>query len=109
MADGSRAMRALRALPDRVRGDEAPPADFPGGPGDVRRKLVRWSLLLLGPLAVVAVATTLYLQGGRFVSIDNAYVKADMVNVANDVAGMVATVAVRNNQPVSVGEELFRF
>ncbi len=106
MADGS---RALRALPDRVRGDEARPADFAGRRGDALRKLVRWSLLLLGPLAVVAVATTLYLQGGRFVSIDNAYVKADMVNVANDVAGMVATVAVRNNQPVSVGEELFRF
>jgi membrane fusion protein (multidrug efflux system) len=109
MADAGRTvLRVARALPgiERLRGAEAP-ADFAPTRGDVLRRLVRWSLLLIGPLALAVVATYLYLAGGRYVSIDNAYVKADMVNVANDVAGMVAAVAVRNNQPVKAGDELF--
>jgi membrane fusion protein (multidrug efflux system) len=105
MADGSRT--ALRAVPTsrRLRGAGE---DLARARADLRRLLLRWGLLILGPLAVVLVAGTLYLSGGRYVSIDNAYVKADMVNVANDVPGMVAAVTVRNNQRVSVGEELFR-
>jgi membrane fusion protein (multidrug efflux system) len=74
------------------------------GAGALRR-----FLLLIGPIAAVAGALYLYLQGGRYVSIDNAYVKADTVTVANDVAGMVASVSVTNNQIVAVGQELFRF
>lgn len=70
--------------------------------------LLRRFLLLLGPIAAVAAALYLYLQGGRYVTIDNAYVKADTVTVANDVAGMISSVAVANNQIVSLGQELFR-
>src|SRR6516162_611622 len=86
MADAGRtALRVARALPgiERLRGAEAPAADFSRTRADVVRLLVRWSLLLIGPLALVVVSTYLYLAGGRYVSIDNAYVKADMVNVAN--------------------------
>jgi membrane fusion protein (multidrug efflux system) len=102
--------RALRALPGagRLRGLEVPTRDFAGTRAELRRKLVRWGLLVLGPLLLAVVAINLYLAGGRVVSIDNAYVKADMVNVANDVSGMVAAVLVHNNQPVSAGQELFR-
>jgi membrane fusion protein (multidrug efflux system) len=110
MADAGRTvLRVARALPgiERLRGAEAPASDFSRSRADVLRQSLRWSLLVIGPLALVVVATYLYLAGGRYVAIDNAYVKADMVNVANDVAGMVAAVAVRNNQPVKVGDELF--
>lgn len=70
--------------------------------------LLRRFLLFLGPVAALLIALHLYLQGGRYVSIDNAYVKADTVTVANDIAGMIASVAVANNQIVARGQELFR-
>jgi len=100
MADGNQtAIAALRA---------AEPLGLRGATSDRRRALVRWALLVLGPLLLVLVGGELYLRGGRYVSIDDAYVKADMVTVANDVSGMVASVAVRNNQPVHAGDVLFR-
>ena len=42
----------------------------------------------------------LYLSGGRYVTTDNAYVQADKLNVATDVSGIVAEIAVRENQRV---------
>src|SRR5476649_2604955 len=107
MADGNPAVvRGLRpaADPTALRGavpvalapDRAPVR------GGQRRRLIRWGLLILGPLLLVLVGGTLYLRGGRYVSIDDAYVKADMVSVANDISGMVATVAVQNNDRVAV-------
>jgi len=109
MADGNQAaLRALRpAEPTALRG-----AGTAEGVriADTRRRrwLVRWTLLILGPLLLVLVGGTLYLRGGRYVSIDDAYVKADMVNVANDVSGMVVAVDVHNNDRVSAGQALFR-
>ena len=73
------------------------------------RGLIRPVLLLLGPLVALTVGVYFYLQGGRYVSIDNAYVKASMVIVANDVAGMVKQVSVTNNQLIAAGQDLFRF
>ena len=73
-----------------------------------RSKLLR-PVLMLGGIAVVAVASFFYwLNGGRYVSIDNAYVRAAKVAVATDVAGTVAEVAVREGQRVKRGEVLFR-
>jgi membrane fusion protein (multidrug efflux system) len=111
MADGTpTALRSLRPappaplkLPGIDRGaDRAPPR------AGRRRALVRWGLLILGPLLLLLIGTVLYLRGGRYVSIDDAYVKADMVTVANDVSGMVVEVAVHNNQLVSAGQVMFR-
>ena len=69
-----------------------------------RSKLVR-PILMLGGIAVVAVASFLYwLNGGRYVSIDNAYVRAAKVAVASDVSGTVAEVNVREGQRVKAGE-----
>jgi membrane fusion protein, multidrug efflux system len=72
-----------------------------------RRRLVRLILLLLGPLVAIAVAGEMYLSGGRYVTTDNAYVQAPIMNVAPDVPGTVATVAVRENQHVEKGALLF--
>jgi membrane fusion protein (multidrug efflux system) len=49
-----------------------------------------------------------YLSGGRWVSTDDAYIKADIIGVATDVSGIVAEVAVHNNQMVEKGDILFR-
>ena len=71
-------------------------------------KLMRAVLLLGVPLVFAALALYLYAQGGRHLETDNAYVKAHIVAVSAEVAGRVAEVAVRDNQPVTQGQLLFR-
>jgi membrane fusion protein (multidrug efflux system) len=72
------------------------------------RKRRRWLLWSAGPLLVLAVAAYLVLTGGRFVSTDNAYVEADRVTIAPQVAGRVVEVLVRENEAVKAGDLLFR-
>jgi len=72
-----------------------------------RRKLIRLGLLVLGPLVALGVAGEMYLTGGRYVETDNAYIRAPIMNVATDVPGTVAEVAVRENQHVEKGALLF--
>jgi membrane fusion protein (multidrug efflux system) len=73
-----------------------------------RRRWVRRVLLLLGPLIVLAVGTYIFLTGGRYVSTDDAYVKADLVMIGAEVSGLISEVAVHENQPVKAGDVLFR-
>src|SRR5262249_9326843 len=49
-----------------------------------------------------------WLTGGRIVSTDDAYVKADKIIVSADVAGRVDQILVRENQLVKAGDVLFR-
>ena len=46
-----------------------------------KRRFARRFLLLLGPLAVAAAASYIYLSGGRYVYADKAYVHADKVAI----------------------------
>jgi len=73
-----------------------------------RRKLIRGTLLILGPLVAIGVGTSMYLSGGRYVDTDNAYVRAPIMNVMSDVSGIVKTVAVSENQHVNKGDLIFR-
>ena len=64
---------------------------------------------MLGGILVVAVASGAYwLTGGRYVSIDNAYVRAAKETIATDVSGIVAAVPVREGQRVKKGDVLLR-
>jgi membrane fusion protein (multidrug efflux system) len=95
-----------------VRAPEAPPpAGRPTGrqapsPARRRARLRRW-LLILGPLLVVLVAGWFWLAGGRWVSTDNAYVKAPIGSISAEVAGTVVTVLVGEHQSVLPGQVLF--
>jgi membrane fusion protein, multidrug efflux system len=74
----------------------------------ISRALLR-PLLMLGGILVVAVGSGAYwLTGGRYVSIDDAYVRAAKETIATDVAGIVASVPVREGQRVKKGEVLLR-
>jgi len=73
-----------------------------------RRRLVRSTLLVLGPLVVIVGAVYVYLTTGRFVSTDNAYVKSDVGIVSAQISGPIVEVAVRENQPVAQGDVLFK-
>jgi membrane fusion protein (multidrug efflux system) len=72
------------------------------------KRRLRAVLLLAGPLAVGAIALTIWVHGGRHVSTDNAYVKASKTTISADVAGRVVSIAVRENEIVRAGQPLFR-
>lgn len=77
-----------------------------------RRRVTRRALrpiLMLGGILVVAVGAGAYwLTGGRYVSIDDAYVRAAKEVVATDISGIVAEVRVREGQRVAKGDVLLR-
>jgi membrane fusion protein (multidrug efflux system) len=78
-----------------------------GGPRK-KRKVLR-ALLMLGGTAVVILASgAFWLHGGRWVSADNAYVRAAKLMVSTDVSGLVASVEVKQGQKVKAGDILFR-
>ena len=75
--------------------------------GDGRSFLtVRRVLMFVIPLIVVLVAGALYLSGGRFVSTDNAYIKADIASLSPEVSGNILNVLVSENQKVTKGQPL---
>lgn len=73
-----------------------------------RRRTVRAVLMLGGIVLAAVVAATLWLRGGRYVSADDAYVRAAKLMVTTDVSGIVAAVEVREGQQVKAGDVLFR-
>ena len=67
------------------------------------------ALLMLGGVAVVVFGGgAFWLRGGRWVSTDNAYVRARKLMVTTDVSGIVASVEVREGEQVKPGQVLFR-
>ena len=66
-------------------------------------------LALIGvPLLVLAGALMFWLQGGRYVSTENAFVKADIAQIASEVAGRIIEVRVRDHAVVGEGDVLVR-
>ncbi len=108
-----------KIFPER---DEAPETkNKPSGPaswGDdidkLKRKLpasrrdrLRWMLFGLLPIALV-VGGLWYVLGGAIMSTDDAYVDAEKVGISTDVAGIVQSVEVTDNQHVTAGQVLYR-
>ena len=61
--------------------------------GRSRRRLLR-PLLMIGGVLVVAVGSLVWwVQGGRYISIDNAYVRAAKETLSTDISGTVAAGA----------------
>jgi len=73
-----------------------------------RRRLLRVALLLGVPLLALAGTALIWERGGRYITTENAYVKADIVQVAPEVAGRIAEVAVRDHNRVAAGDVLLR-
>jgi membrane fusion protein, multidrug efflux system len=72
------------------------------------RRSRRPMLLLVVPALVIIAALTLWLQGGRYASTENAFVKADIAQIASEVPGRVVEVAIRDHALVTAGEMLVR-
>jgi len=67
----------------------------------------RLILLCVLPLLAAAIALTVYLMGGRYISTDNAYVGAQKVLITPDVAGKINHIDVIEGQHVEPGDLLF--
>jgi membrane fusion protein (multidrug efflux system) len=71
------------------------------------RKFLRRVLMIGGVLVFAAIAAAVYLMGGRYVSSEDAYIRANKLMVSTDVSGLVATVNVKEGQRVKAGDILF--
>ena len=88
----------------------APQSALPPTSAPYAQRASRWRrpLLLLGPLLVAILALYGYATGGRYVSTDNAYLKADKVTLSAQIAGPIVEVLVKENEGVAKGAFLFR-
>ena len=74
----------------------------------IGRFVLRMVLLVAAPLAAVAIGVYLYAESGRYVTTENAYVKANVIAISADVSGRVEWVGVEDNTLVREGQVLFR-
>jgi len=72
------------------------------------RRLRRLLLLVLVPLVMILAGTAWYALTGRYITTENAYVKAHVIAVSTDIDGRVVEVMVRNDKRVKAGDVLFR-
>jgi membrane fusion protein (multidrug efflux system) len=84
-----------------------PPNPRPDAVDASKKSLLRPLMFGLLPLALI-IGGYWYTTGGQVVSMDDAYVEADKVGVSTDVPGIVAEVAVTENQHVEAGQILYR-
>lgn len=91
---------------------EAPRTDAPlaeaAKPRRLGRTLIRILLLIVVPLGAIAGGAWFYLHGGRYAGTDDAYTKADMVQISADVSARVVAIEVKDNQRVKKDQVLFR-
>ena len=72
------------------------------------RTLKRTVFLIVIPLLAICVGLYLYAAGGRYVSTDNAYVKANIIIIIPEVSGRVTSVLVADNQAVEANDVLIQ-
>ena len=102
----------LKFPPDQ-KGD--PPAAVPNAEGKPRRRRAlafvrhfrRMFLLVVLPLLALVGGVMFYLNGGRYVTTDDAYVGAQKVLITPDISGKIEKVVVREGQQVNEGDVLF--
>jgi len=99
-------------FPPEQKGNPATPRTKIGA--EPRRRLMagmrryrRLLLLVVLPLAALIAGLTFYLNGGRYVTTDDAYVGAQKVLITPDVSGKIENVVVREGQQVNEGDVLF--
>ena len=81
--------------------------DSPSSRPAANRRRTRVLLLVVVPALALLGVGAVYLQGGRYIETDNAYVKADKVPISTEVLGRVAKVFVDENQQVKAGQPIF--
>jgi membrane fusion protein (multidrug efflux system) len=91
-----------------ITADQAAVIPDTNAPARPKRRWVRLLVMLSVPLLLALAGGYYWLNSGRYVSTDNAYVQQDKVTVSAEVAGPIMEVLVRENQRVRRGDVLFR-
>lgn len=103
---------ALKFPTEQKEPSAAPSVAASGGPrrglGGTLRRYRRPLLLVVLPMVALVGGITFYLEGGRYVTTDDAYVGAQKVLITPDVAGKIVEVTVKEGQRVQPGDELFQ-
>src|ERR1700704_5180273 len=101
-------------FPPEQKGNPAAPESRPKLAAEPRRRLMagmrryrRFLLLVVLPLVALVAGVTFYLNGGRYVTTDDAYVGAQKVLITPDISGKIEKVVVREGQRVNEGDTLF--
>jgi membrane fusion protein (multidrug efflux system) len=71
------------------------------------RARLRRILMIGGVGAIAAVSAFFYLTGGRYVTSEDAYIRAKKLMVSTDVSGLVQEVNVKEGDRVKAGQVLF--
>src|SRR4051812_45270578 len=72
-----------------------------------RGRVIRWIVVAVVLIVGGAIAVHYWRQSQLYVSTDNAYVNANMVEMAAQVSGPIVAIHVRDQQTVKAGEVLF--
>ena len=99
-------------FPAELKGNPVDPAKTTTAPPPRRmmaglRRYRRTLLLVVLPTVAVIAGLVFYLNGGRYVTTDDAYVGAQKVLITPDISGKIEKVVVREGQLVNKGDELF--
>src|SRR3984957_20028777 len=95
-----------KGAPSQPPGDkisETPRRRFTG----TLRRYRRMLLLVVLPLVAVIGGLVMYLNGGRYVTTDDAYIGAQKILITPDISGKIEKVVVREGQRVNEGDVLF--
>jgi membrane fusion protein, multidrug efflux system len=106
-SDTAEAPTAKRAAPQKKPERSGGMPSAAEKPARSPRRWGRWALFAPLPLAMI-VGCYWYVAGGAVMSTDDAYVEADKVGISADISGIVADVAVGDNQRVAAGQVLYR-
>ncbi|MEM7425673.1 MAG: HlyD family secretion protein [Pseudomonadota bacterium] len=95
--------------------DEAPPAQTdlpppvkPSRFKRFRRFIMRLTVMVVIPAAAALAGVTYYYSGGRYVTTENAFIKAPITSVVSQVSGRVERILVREHDVVVSGQKLLQ-
>ena len=101
-------------FPPEQKGNPPSPAERPKLAAEPRRRLMagmrryrRFLLLVVLPSVALLAGVTFYLNGGRYVTTDDAYVGAQKVLITPDISGKIEKGVVKEGQQVNEGDVLF--
>ena len=73
-----------------------------------KNNIKRFLLLVLFPLIIILFTFGYFYSLGRFITTENAYIKAPIVSVQSQIPGRVEKVFIKDNQRVTKGDKLFK-
>ena len=75
---------------------------------EITNNSLRFLLLVLLPSLIVLFTLGYFYSLGRFITTENAYIKAPIVSVQSQIPGRVEEVFIADNQRVMKGDKLFK-